>query len=277
VEFLSELSEIFIQKHPVDAAKELEHLPLPEISTYLEDLSPEGAALILQSMLPGLAGACLADMSLSSKKNILQTLSNDTIALLIASFDLGQKEKILEALPEENSKTLRMLLSYPARSAGNVMDSSVASWFSGMNVPEVIQEMGKRTRQASGYLYVTDREGLCVGVLSHWELVTSDKTSTLEDIMHTSFDFLQAQASSQDIIAHVGWRRFHALPVLDDEGRFLGVVRYKTLRSLEEELKADSNVAVRTALSFGEMCWEGMLSVGNEINELSRHRNENNE
>jgi hypothetical protein len=47
---------------------------------------------------------------------------------------------------------------------------------------------------------------------------------------------LTALASRADVLAHPGWKEVHALPVVDEQGAYLGALRYRTLRRLEEEL-----------------------------------------
>jgi hypothetical protein len=60
--------------------------------------------------------------------------------------------------------------------------------------------------------------------------------------------------------AHIGWREFYALPVVDDQGMLAGVLRYKTLRANVP----DDTLAPRAANSFaagielGELYWNTM-------------------
>jgi hypothetical protein len=39
---------------------------------------------------------------------------------------------------------------------------------------------------------------------------------------------------------HPRWRELHTLPVVDDSGRYLGAIRYRTLRRLEVESANES-------------------------------------
>jgi hypothetical protein len=47
---------------------------------------------------------------------------------------------------------------------------------------------------------------------------------------------LLASVGRASIVSDPGWRTAHALPVVDDQGRYLGAIRYKTLRSLEDAI-----------------------------------------
>jgi len=65
------------------------------------------------------------------------------------------------------------------------------------------------------------------------------------------------------IVEHPGWRDVHALPVIDDRELFLGVLRYETLRQLEQEYTTPPPAAggFAAVLTLGELCWTGLAGV----------------
>ncbi len=46
---------------------------------------------------------------------------------------------------------------------------------------------------------------------------------------------LSAEANIEEILQHPQWERFPTLPVVDRWGTFLGALRYRTLRGIEQE------------------------------------------
>jgi hypothetical protein len=74
---------------------------------------------------------------------------------------------------------------------------------------------------------------------------------------------LSAEALLPAILLHPAWREFHALPVVGDDGQFLGAIRYKTLKRLEQESsqKQAANESMAALLSLGELCWIGFAGV----------------
>jgi hypothetical protein len=64
---------------------------------------------------------------------------------------------------------------------------------------------------------------------------------------------LNADADRSLVVSHPGWKRVHSLPVVDDRGGYLGMVRYRTLRQLEEELLGAAQTDANASESLGEV------------------------
>jgi hypothetical protein len=44
---------------------------------------------------------------------------------------------------------------------------------------------------------------------------------------------------SKTILNHPGWQSFHAMPVVDEAGALVGVIRYETMRRLASDTSAE--------------------------------------
>jgi hypothetical protein len=53
--------------------------------------------------------------------------------------------------------------------------------------------------------------------------------------MHREVDRLSVWLPVAIVREHPGWQRYHAMPVVDDEDRLVGAIRYQMLRKLERE------------------------------------------
>ena len=258
---LPDLARRFAEAHPDEAAQILERLPLQEITPYLQDVEPSSAAKVLQQIMPAVAGPCLVSLPRESRNAIMAALPIDLAARLIRSLEVALQKSVLEQIPESLAKSLRPLLAFPSETAGALMDPRIAGWPSDMNVSEALERMRANSYRVVDYLYIVDREGRLVGVVSYWDLATIDPQNSLGSVMQPNVDHLMATAPKKSILVHPAWRRFHALPVTDQAGRFLGVLRYKTLRQLEGELAGEMQNPVHTFLALGELCWTGMTAV----------------
>ncbi|MEX2177366.1 MAG: CBS domain-containing protein, partial [Gemmatimonadaceae bacterium] len=85
------------------------------------------------------------------------------------------------------------------------------------------------------YLYVVDREHRLVGVLDIPELLLARARDPVSAVMHRHVDRVSAFLPVALVRAHAGWQQYHALPVVDEEDRLLGAIRYQTLRRLERD------------------------------------------
>jgi hypothetical protein len=64
-------------------------------------------------------------------------------------------------------------------------------------------------------------------------------------------------------VRHPGWRKAHAMPVVDDAGRFLGVIRHSQFRALEAELRVSLGAAQArdTSATLAELFWLGSAGL----------------
>ena len=129
-------------------------------------------------------------------------------------------------------------------------------------ISEALKRVRRSPQNVLYYMYVVDRDQRLVGVLNLRELMLASPKTTLSSAMQPNVARLPALADLMAIVAHPGWRDFHALPVVDAGDTFIGVIRYETLRRLEDETGAPPyNQAVATVLSLGELCWIGFAGM----------------
>jgi hypothetical protein len=82
-------------------------------------------------------------------------------------------------------------------------------------------------------------------------------------ILKVNVLWLSAEAPLESVFVHPGWREFDALPVVDRDRRFLGVIRHRRMRQLVEQSRSltDEGQAVRTVLALGEIYWLGLCGL----------------
>jgi len=66
------------------------------------------------------------------------------------------------------------------------------------------------------------------------------KGAPLASVTRRTVARIKASARRNAIVMHPRWRELHTLPVVDDDGRYLGAIRYRTLRRLEVESASES-------------------------------------
>lgn len=252
----------FIENHPADAARVLEGFQAAEATGLLEDLPSQSAARILELMSPMAGVECLAEMSGEKAGAILSRLELDVAAGLLRRMEPELRTALLEAAPVDFATPLQLLLRYPEGTAGSFMDPRALAAPRDVTIADSLDRLKRSPRQSLHYLYVIDRKGRLVGVTDVRELLGMPPDAKLEDRMNTNVSRLPARADRSVILAHPGWSQFHALPVVDEDGRFLGAIRYETLRRLETEAEArGAERPVSVAVSLGELFWVGLSGL----------------
>lgn len=257
------LSQAFLESHPREAAPRLERLPPDEAAALLQEVAPAVAGAALQRMgLPN-GAACLSRLSPEKAAAIIAALPLDSAARLMRWRSAEDRAGLLILMADETRTLLQRLLRFPEGTAGALMDARALALPEDITASEALTRVRRSLRHIRHYIYVVDREQRLVGVLNLRELMLAPRRFQLSRVMRRPVAWLPAHADPAAIVAHPGWREFHALPVVDDSTAFLGAVRYETFRQLESEHSGNRAPAAALAalLSFGELCWIGMTGL----------------
>jgi magnesium transporter len=253
----SRLAGDLLDAHPIDAAQALEKLPAREVAALLAQLEEKSCDGMLQCMLPAKAAAVLSELDRGKAAAVLDRLPVETAALCLRRIDPPARGELLTALPERRARDLRATLKYPEGTAASLMDPEVLALPDDLTVREAVVQVREAARHARYNLYVVDRDHKLVGVMNLRELLTAPRGAKLAALMRTEVHKLPAQAQRRVVVAHPGWREVHSLPVVDERGLYLGAVRYRTLRLLEDEMRGAAAEEGATARALG-----GLLRAG---------------
>jgi magnesium transporter len=246
-----------LRAHPIDAAQALERLPAREVGALLEKVETEIGGGILRRMTPLLAGAVLSELDAEKAPEIVARLPVEVAALSLRVMDPSLREKILAALPGPRSRALASLLRFPDGTAGSLMDPEVLALPQDLTAREALARVREAAGSARYNLYIVDRDQTLVGVINLHELLMARPGDRLSSLMQTTVHRLSARADRHAIVSNPGWREVHALPVVDERGVYLGAIRYRTLRAVEEQLRGTRTEEGVTARALG-----GLLRAG---------------
>ncbi len=213
----------------------LEQVPVADASAVLAAVPARPAAMVLRNMTVLVAAECLAHLATEDTAAIAAELSADDIAPVARAMEPAQRDALLAALPQETREPLARVLSYPEGTAGAVMDPSIFQLPDDVLVADARTRLMRAARDLLYYIYIVDREQHLVGVLDVPELMIARARDPLSAAMHRDVSRVNVWLPVAQVREHPGWQSFHALPVVDEQDRLLGAVRYQTLRRLERE------------------------------------------
>lgn len=257
------ICDAFMRKHPDAAARLLEKYSSRQLATLFAQATSHSAAPTLEHMSADRAADCLSVMETGVAARLLAAMHSDFQVAIVRMSKPDVRNALLNALDDEISEPLKSMLRYPEGTVGELMDAFVFS------VPEdvTVQETLKRARTASlempFYVYVLDRKQKLVGVASLKNLIRSKRPEPVTSVMNPDVVALNPASPQIEMLKNPHWRVFHTLPVTEEDGTFLGVVRYETISRLREELQPNSGGErlTDTALALGELYWVGLAGV----------------
>jgi magnesium transporter len=186
-------------------------------------------------LLPHFAAQVMSALPVERSAEMLAALAPD-VAVRLARL-LGERaQTVLDRLPPDKAASPGSPLRFAPETAGGLMDASVLALPEDLAAGEALERLRELSEHAHYNLYVVDRRHVLVGVLNLRELLLAPRAAHLSELMVTNPHRLLATTGRSSIVSHPGWRVAHAIPVVDDEGHYLGAIRYRTLRRLEEAL-----------------------------------------
>jgi magnesium transporter len=171
----------------------------------MEQLSPEAAAAILEEMP-----------------------SNEQ-ADLISALPRGDAEAILAEMDAAEAADVRRLAGYPADVAGGIMITEYLAYPESSSIGAVLADLrthaGEYVDYSVQYLYIVAEDRRLQGVLPLRDLVLAPSAGRVIEFMIRDPIAVADQTPLAELASTFDERGFLAVPVVDPEGRLVGVVR----------------------------------------------------
>ncbi|UCE31916.1 MAG: magnesium transporter, partial [Burkholderiales bacterium] len=154
--------------------------------------------------------------------------------------------RLLGLLDAQIAAELQALLVYPAESAGRVMDPQVTPVRADGTVAEALTRLRSLRRKALRELYVVDFEGRLSGRLEIQELAVAEEDTPLRELTRPLVAAVRDMDPREDVVEILQQHpMITALPVINQAGRLVGVIRQAGIVSaIEEETSVDIQTMV---------------------------------
>lgn len=254
-----DLAESFVAAHPAAAARFLESLSGDQVSAFLTLAKAEAAASALANMPLATASHHLRGLPPATAAILLAQLGPDLAGDLLRALETPEREPILSAMPEPLSQQLAQRLAYPASTTGAIMRHGPPSVPVDVTLQRAVDHLHHQDATGIPYVYVVDREGQLVGVIDLADLLTADPATRVADLAGPVDVRLLTSTPLAAAFDHPGWRRFSILPVVDDGGRLVGTIKYRTLQSHWQPAAAAD--ATSAGVALGELYHLGITGL----------------
>ena len=123
---------------------------------------------------------------------------------------------------------------YPPHSAGRLAITSVPVVSPNDSIAEITTRLEKEIKQFEtiNYIYVTDTDKKLAGILSIKDILRQPKQTNVGEIMNKNFIFVHPYTHQERVALLALKNNIKAVPVVDKQGIFLGVVPSDTILSV---------------------------------------------
>ena len=239
--------------HPRNCSVVLENLPREAAAELLKTCPPVETSAVITRVSPHTARGILTYFEPEQIFKLLSTLPVSQIARLIRGLDPNVIDIVIDAFPKRAKHNLRLLLSFKPGTAGALMDTEVLALNKDIAIRDALDQIREFPDLTRYNVYIVEEDQLLVGVVNLRELFLAKKNLTLSQVMTTNPHRIASHADHATITHHPGWREAHSLPVVDESDAYLGALRYRTLRDLEEAHTTKSVVDSDAGAAFGQV------------------------
>ncbi len=224
-----DLANALITRHPDEAALAIEGARTEEIVDFFEQQKNRQSAEVFNRLTPDTAAQAVAKMTDESARRILSSLNPNRSAALIARLESDVRQNRLALLEPSLAKELNELIAYPRDTAGGMMDPRVTAFRPEQTVREIIPRLRALRHKRIQDLFLVDSEGMFVGSIALQDVVLAERSEKLGSLISGSSPTVQATDSRETVVSELESRRVSSLPVVDFNGRLLGVLRQQEL------------------------------------------------
>ena len=232
------LRDILVTMNPSDIAGLFEDLEEKQIPLLFRLLTKEQAAETFVEMEPEAQEILIRGFSDNELKEVLDELYVDDAADIVEEMPANVVKRILKNADPEMRSSINQILRYPEYSAGSIMTTEYVSLRPSMTVEEAILRIRRQgfDKETIYTCYVTAKDRQLLGLVTVKDLLlAADDEMTIEELMITNMIFVTTKTDQEDVARMFSKYNFLALPVVDGEGRMVGIVTFDDAMDVMEE------------------------------------------
>lgn len=212
--------------HPADIAEIMDQLGVNDSLDILNSLDDEAAADTLEEVSPERQVSILEGMDSKRAAELLDEMDPDDAADVLGDLPDYKAEELLSLMQPEESNDLRRLLEYPENTAGGIMTTEYTYVDQDLTVREVMKSLHKQAADVETiyYVYITNKNGDLVGVVSLRDIFLADPDEKISDFMHTHVIKADVMEDQEEVAKKIAKYNLLALPVVENNQKLKGII-----------------------------------------------------
>ena len=173
---------------------------------------------------------------------IVVQMNADERADLYNELSEDQREALMPALVQAEREDIRKLAAYEEGTAGAIMTSDYATLTADLTATEALTHLRREApaKETIYRAYVVDADRKLIGSVRLQDLITAPARAKVGGIMETNTLAVSVGDDQEDVARKIARYDMLALPVVDADGRIVGIVTHDdALDVIEEETTDD--------------------------------------
>lgn len=220
-----------------------------DVAEFMTELDAERTVLVFRMLPKEVASDVFANLEPENQETIITAVSDREISELIEDLYVDDAVDMLEELPAsvvkrvlktarpDTRRIINQFLNYPENSVGSIMTAEFVDLKKNMTVQQAIASVRAHSEESEAIYtcYVTDPRRVLEGVVTLRELMIARDDQSVEELMSTDLVALTTTEDQEEAVQWIMKYDFISLPVVDQEGRLVGVVTVDDIMDVMEE------------------------------------------
>ena len=233
-----ELMELLDAHRMKELQLRLEDMNEFDVAEFLTEIGDNRMPMVFRLLSKETAAHAFANFDAPEQEQIINSITDSELSAIVEELYVDDAVDMMEELPAnvvkrvmrtatpETRNLINQYLNYPENSAGSIMTAEFVDLKKYMNVRESIARIRRigEDKETIYTCFVTSADRKLEGVLSVKDLLLSDDETVIEDLMDKNIIFCMTHDDQEEAAEKISDYDLMALPVVDKEGRLVGIV-----------------------------------------------------
>jgi len=244
-----ELTELLDRRDMKQLQRRMEEMNEFDVAEFLTEIEDNRMPMVFRLLSKETAADVFANFEAPEQERIINSITDSELAGIIEELYVDDAVDMMEEMPANvvkrvmraatpSTRTLiNQYLRYPDNSAGSIMTSEFVDLKKYMNVRESfarIRRIGE-DKETIYVCFVISADRKLEGIVTVKDLLLADDDTIIEDLMDRNVIFASTTEDQESVSEKFSDYDLMALPVVDTEGRLVGIVTVDDIIDVMEQ------------------------------------------
>ena len=244
-----ELTELLDARNMKQLKQRMEEMNEFDVAEFLTEIDDNRMPMVFRLLSKETAAEVFANFDAPEQEKIINSITDSELSGIIEELYVDDAVDMMEELPAnvvkrvmraarpETRNLINQYLRYPDNSAGSIMTAEYVDLKKYMSVKEAfarIRRIGE-DKETIYICFVTSADRKLEGIVTVKDLLLADDDTVLEELMDRNVIFASTTEDQESVSEKFSDYDLMALPVVDKEGRLVGIVTVDDIIDVMEQ------------------------------------------
>ena len=244
-----ELMELLDKRDMKQLQRRMEEMNEFDVAEFLTQIEDNRMPMVFRLLSKETAADVFANFEAPEQERIINSITDSELAGIIEELYVDDAVDMMEEMPANVVKRImraatpgtrsliNQYLRYPENSAGSIMTSEFVDLKKYMNVRESIARIRRigEDKETIYVCFVISADRKLEGIVTVKDLLLNDDDTIIEDLMDRNVVFASTTEDQESVSEKFSDYDLMALPVVDTEGRLVGIVTVDDIIDVMEQ------------------------------------------